>query len=74
LRNVSTKCCSENLKGRAHSEDFGVGGEIILGRILENQGRKLWTGFIRLRIGTSGGSCEHGNEPLGFINGGEFLD
>jgi hypothetical protein len=22
----------------------------------------------------SAGSCEHGNEPSGFIKGGEFLD
>jgi hypothetical protein len=35
----------------------------------------VWTGFIWLRIGTSGeGSCEHDNEPSGSIKGGEFLD
>jgi hypothetical protein len=27
-----------------------------------------------LRIGTGRGSCEHGNEPLGSIKFGEFLD
>jgi hypothetical protein len=35
------------------------------------------SGFIWIRLGTSGrkgGSCEHGNEPLGSIKGGEFLD
>jgi hypothetical protein len=31
--------------------------------------RQVGTGFIRLRIGTGGG-----NEPLGSIKGGEFLD
>jgi hypothetical protein len=31
----------------------------------------VWTGFIRLRIGTSG---EYGNEPSGSMEDGEFLD
>jgi hypothetical protein len=34
---------------------------------------KLWTGFIWLRIGTSGGCCEHGSEPPGSIRGRSFL-
>jgi hypothetical protein len=34
----------------------------------------MWTGFIWLRIGTSGRSCEHDNEPSGSIKGGEFVD
>jgi hypothetical protein len=37
-----------------HSEDLGIDGRIILKRILDNV-RKLWTGFIWLRTGTSGG-------------------
>jgi len=40
----------ENLKGREHLEDLGA-----CVRILEKQGVKLWTGFIWLRTGTSGG-------------------
>jgi hypothetical protein len=36
--------------------------------------RKAWTGCIWLRKETSLGSCEHGNEPLGYINGREFPD
>jgi hypothetical protein len=32
------------------------------------------TGLIWLRIGTSGGLCKHGNEPLGFIKCRKFLD
>jgi len=40
-------------------------------RILKQE---VWTGFIWFRTGTSGGSCEHGNEPSGAIRGGEFLD
>jgi len=42
-----------NLKGRGHSEDLSVDGR--LERILGKQGEKVWTGFITLRIGTSGG-------------------
>jgi hypothetical protein len=34
----------------------------------------MWTGRIWLRIGTSGGSCEHGNKPSGSIREGEFFD
>jgi hypothetical protein len=48
--------------------------EIILEWILGKKGRKLWTGCIWIRIGTREHSCEHGNEPLGSIKGGEFLD
>jgi hypothetical protein len=32
------------------------------------------TGFICLRIGTSGGSCEHGNKTLGSLKIWEVLE
>jgi hypothetical protein len=48
------KIWSENLKGRDHSEELDVGGRLILEWFLEKQGGKGWTGFIWLRIGTSG--------------------
>jgi hypothetical protein len=35
---------------------------------------RMWTGCISVRIVSSGGSCEHGNETSGYIKGGEFLD
>jgi hypothetical protein len=38
-----------------HAEDLCVGGKIILEWILGKQVGKVWTGFIRLRIRTSGG-------------------
>jgi hypothetical protein len=44
----------ENLKGRDHSEDLDVDGRIILEWILGTYGRKVWTGFILLRIEASG--------------------
>jgi hypothetical protein len=43
------------LKGRDHAEDLHVDGKMIFEWILEKQGGKVWTGFIWLRIGTSGG-------------------
>jgi hypothetical protein len=46
---------SENLKGRDNSEDLGTDGKIIVEWILGKQGGKVWTGFVWLRIGTSGG-------------------
>jgi hypothetical protein len=33
-----------------------------------------WTGLILFRIRTYGRLCEHGNEILGSVKGGEFLD
>jgi hypothetical protein len=45
----------ESQKERDHYEDQGVGGWIILKRILERQDGVVWTGLIWLRIGTSGG-------------------
>jgi hypothetical protein len=46
----------ENLKGRGHLEDLDVDGKMILERILRKYGGKMLTGFIWLRIWTSGGS------------------
>jgi hypothetical protein len=43
----------EKPKGKNHLGDIGIDGRIILEWIFENQGRKLWTGFVWLRIGTS---------------------
>jgi hypothetical protein len=45
---------------------LNTGGWVILKWILERYDGVVWTGLIWLRIGTSEGSCEHGNEPLGF--------
>jgi hypothetical protein len=35
---------------------------------------RVWNGLIWLRIGTGGGIFESGNEFLGSIKCGEFLD
>jgi hypothetical protein len=37
---------TRNPEGKNHSEDIGVDGKIILERILEKWGGKVWTGFI----------------------------
>jgi hypothetical protein len=44
-----------NMKERDLSEDLSVDGKIILECMLEKYSGMLWTGFIWLRIGTSGG-------------------
>jgi hypothetical protein len=49
------KFWSENLKGRDYLENLGIDGRITSELILEKQGGELWTGFIWLKIGTSGG-------------------
>jgi hypothetical protein len=71
---MCTKFWSENLKGGEDSEDQDEDGRIILEWILGKYGGKVWSGCILLRIGTTGGCCEYGNEPWGSIKGGEFLD
>jgi hypothetical protein len=43
------------MKGRDQSEDLDVDRKIILELILGKYGVKVWTGYIWLRIGTSGG-------------------
>jgi uncharacterized protein (UPF0128 family) len=54
----------ENLKEeRKHSEVLRIDGRIILKWILEKYSGKVWTGISWIRIGTSDGCCEHGNEP-----------
>jgi hypothetical protein len=45
----------ESLKERDRSEDLVVDGRMILERILGKDGGEVRTGFIWLRIGTSGG-------------------
>jgi hypothetical protein len=37
---------SENLKGTDSSEETGVDGKILLERILDESGGKVWTGYI----------------------------
>jgi hypothetical protein len=52
---------------------IGVVWGIILKTMLKKQDVKLWTGFIWLKIGSSGGSCGHSNELSGSIKGRKFL-
>jgi hypothetical protein len=42
------------MKERGHSEDLGIDARIILEDFLLKLSRKLWTGYIWLRIGISG--------------------
>jgi hypothetical protein len=45
----------ESLKVGDHLDDLGAGGKIILELIFGKWAGKVWIGFIRLGIGTSGG-------------------
>jgi len=51
---MHTNFWSEHLTGRDHSEEVGVDGK-ILEWILGKYSGKVWSGFICLRIGASGG-------------------
>jgi hypothetical protein len=54
-----TKFWSENPIGRAHLQNLGVNEWKILKLIIKKLDITVWTGFIWLRIGFSGGLCEH---------------
>jgi hypothetical protein len=62
------------LKERDRSKELCRNEKLILKWMLEKQDGKVRKGFIWLRIGTSGGCCEYGNEPSGYIKGGGFLN
>jgi hypothetical protein len=62
------KFWTENLKGRGHVEGLDIDGRIILRWLLRKLGGKVWTGFMWIRIETSG----QGNELQSSINCGKF--
>jgi hypothetical protein len=55
-------------------ENPGIEGRILLRRIFRKCDVGAWTGSSWFRIGTVGENFKCGNEPLGFLNCGEFLD
>jgi hypothetical protein len=57
-----TRNSNDYLVVKPKMEDLNADEGLILTWILNKQDMRLWTGFIWLRIGTSAGSCEHGNE------------
>jgi hypothetical protein len=52
---VHTTFWPENMKGRNHKEDLDIDGMTVLKWILKKDDVRVWTGFIWLRVGTSGG-------------------
>jgi hypothetical protein len=64
----------ENQRKSDHWGDKGVDGMIILGWIFKKRDVEVWTGLSCFGIETVAGTCECGNEPLGSIKYGEFLE
>ena len=63
-----------NLRVKDHLRDPGIDGRIILRWILRKRDVGVWTESSWFRIRQVAGTCECGNEPLGSIKCGEFLD
>jgi hypothetical protein len=64
----------QNLLGKFEGGDLLEWMRKLLKYFVEKQGAKVCTGFIWLRIGTSGGLCKHDNELSVSIKGDEFLE
>jgi hypothetical protein len=71
---VYTEVWWGKLRVRAHMEDPGINGRIIIRRNFRMCDVEVWTGSSWLRQGQVAGTCECGNEPSGSIKCGEFLD
>jgi len=63
-----------NRRERDHWGGLGIDGWIILGRISRRWDVGTWTGLGWPMIGEVADACECGNEPLGSVKCGEFLD
>jgi hypothetical protein len=63
-----------NLRKKREFGDFREGERTIILKLILKRSTSVWSGFVWFRIGPSAGCCEHGNEPLGSINGKEYLN
>jgi len=63
-----------DLRERGHLKDTVIVGRLILRWIFRKWDVVVWTGFIWCRTGADGSFCECGNEPLGSMKCGEFVD
>jgi len=63
-----------NLRDRDHLEDPGVDGGDNIKMDHREMVLMAWNGLFWLRIGAGADCCECGNESLGSIKCGEFLD
>jgi len=63
-----------NLKERDHFKDLCIDRRIILELTLEKMVARCGPVSSCSGQGPVGGCCEHGNETLGSIKGGEFFD
>jgi hypothetical protein len=63
-----------NLRVTDKLGDPGVDRRIILRWVFRKRDVGVWTGWSWIRLGQVAGTCECGDEPLGSIKYGEFLD
>lgn len=61
-------------ENKNHSEYLGVNGMVILKRIVIKQGGRFAFDSSGSAQGQLVSSCQPGNIPLDYINGGKFLD
>jgi hypothetical protein len=66
---MHTQFLLENLKGRIHLRYLCVTESIILKRTLRTQCGRIWVDLSVSGYDSMVGCCEHGDEPLGSING-----
>jgi hypothetical protein len=74
VASMGDRKCAYKVLVRKPNGKSPLGGRIILKRIFKTLVGGAWTEFIWLRIGTSVGFLERGNEHSGSIKCGEFLD
>jgi hypothetical protein len=74
MRGTDEKCIQNFIQEREETLSRVQHGweDNIIG--LTKQSARRWLDFLWLRNDPASNLCEHGNESLGYVRGGEFLD